>query len=95
MNTKLAATILGRVGHVDALGCVSDFVDHPNPAFRKSRCVEVGIVFEHRFAFAYWLKCKQKLQYDVRTRIAIDDETFRPPDLVSWIGTTTAELIVT
>jgi hypothetical protein len=69
-----------QIGHVDPPGCVSDFIEHPNPQHRQHEAVEVGFVMEHRFAFYYWIKCKTKLQ---RNR-EIDDEQFMPPDLVTW-----------
>lgn len=84
MNKKLAIKLLNRIGQVNPPGCESDFVDHPNPRYRNQQCIEVGFVMEHRFAFYYWLKCKQKLRQDRRTNDLIADESFTPPDLVTW-----------
>lgn len=52
--------------------------------FRNQRSVEIGFVVEHRFAFAYWINCKQNLIYNLRTRKMTPDKKFQPPDLVSW-----------
>lgn len=84
MNIDFATRILKRIGHIDPPGCVSEFVDHPNPPYRNKRSVEVGFVMEHRFAFYYWINCKQELQRDRRTNGMIDDDQFTPPDLVTW-----------
>lgn len=84
MNSELVVSLLKNIGHVDPPGCVSEFVEHPNPSYRNRQSVEVGFVIEHRFAFYYWIKCKQKLQRDRRTSKMIDDEQFMPPDLVTW-----------
>ena len=43
----------------------------------------VSIVMEHRFAFFYWIKCKQELMYDRNTRTRINDDLFTPPDLIT------------
>lgn len=84
MNNELVVTLMNRLGSIDPPGCLSEFVEHPFPPYRKSHCVEVGFVLEHRFAFYYWIKCKQKLQLDRRTNERTDDEAFMPPDLVTW-----------
>jgi hypothetical protein len=84
MNNELVVTLMNRLGSIDPPGCLSEFVEHPFPPYRKSHCVEVGFVLEHRFAFYYWIKCKQKLQLDRRTNARTDDEGFMPPDLVTW-----------
>ncbi len=84
MNQDLVQTLTARIGHVNPPGGESDFVDHPNPAYHNKQSVEVGFVIEHRFAFYYWLKCKQKLRRSRRTKELIADELFMPPDLVSW-----------
>lgn len=84
MNNDLVVTLMNRIGHINPPGCESDFVDHPNPAYHNKQCVEVGFVMEHRFAFYYWIKCKQQLRRDRRTSELIDDELFTPPDLVTW-----------
>lgn len=84
MNSELVATLLNRIGRINPPGCISDFVEHPNPAHRNRECVEVGFVLEHRFAFYYWLKCKQKLRQDRRSRGIIEDDQFMPPDLITW-----------
>ena len=41
-------------------------------------------MIEHRIAFYYWIKCKQRLMYDSRTRTRWADGEFRPPDLITW-----------
>jgi hypothetical protein len=84
MNNDVAISLLERIGHVDPPGCVSEWVEHPFPPNRQRDAVEVGFVMEHRFAFYYWIKCKQKCQRDRRTSKMIDDKDFRPPDLVTW-----------
>ncbi|HEY4262489.1 MAG TPA: hypothetical protein VGM98_20170 [Schlesneria sp.] len=83
MNIKFATTLLKRIGHIDPPGCLSDFLEHPDPQYRNTRSVEVGFVLEHRFAFYYWIKCKQELQRR-RTNPNVSDEQFTPPDLVTW-----------
>jgi hypothetical protein len=84
MNRTLLSSLAEKIGHIAPPGCVSCFVEHPNPLYRKRDCVEIGFVLEHRFAFNYWIKSKQNLMYDVRTRIRIADDDFQPPDLVTW-----------
>jgi hypothetical protein len=60
-------------------GTVETFVDHPAEWWHNKRAVSIGIVMEHRFAFYFWLKCKQNLL----RRSGSTDENFCPPDLVS------------
>ncbi len=84
MNSELIVSLLENLGSIDPPGCVSEFVEHPYPPSRKSQCVEVGFVMEHRFAFHYWIKCKQKLQRHRHTSEPIEDAHFTPPDLVTW-----------
>jgi hypothetical protein len=84
MNNELVRLLMQDIRYIDPPGCVSEFVDHPFPPYRNHRCVEVGFVIEHRFAFCYWIKCKQKLQQKQRISSALDDEHFMPPDLVTW-----------
>jgi hypothetical protein len=84
MNNGLVASLIDNLGSVDPPGCVSDFLEHPFPPYRNQQAVEVGFVIEHRFAFYYWIKCKQKLQRNQRTGQMSDDMGFVPPDLVTW-----------
>lgn len=84
MNKKFALELLKRMGRIDPPGCISAFVDHPNPAYSNKRGVEVGFFIEHRFAFYYWIKCKQELCQRGSTQKSFDDKSFRPPDLVTW-----------
>lgn len=84
MNTALLVSLMEKVGHVDPPGCVSVCVDHPNELYRQHEAVEIGFVIEHRFAFLYWIKCKQKLQHERRTGGKIEDDQFTAPDLVTW-----------
>ncbi len=84
MNNELLNSLMNRVGCIDPPGCLSGFVEHPFVPYRKSVGVEVGFVIEHRFAFYYWIKCKQMLQQGWRTGQQVDDEGFTPPDLVTW-----------
>lgn len=58
--------------------CVNDFLPHPR--YGESKCVEIGIVQEHRFAFCFWIKNKIK-QLRLKRQT---DEYFVPPDLVTW-----------
>lgn len=58
--------------------CVNAFLPHPR--YGESKCVEIGIVQEHRFAFCFWIKNKIKQMRLQRT----SDEDFVPPDLVTW-----------
>ncbi|MBE3046905.1 hypothetical protein IMZ48_31125 [Candidatus Bathyarchaeota archaeon] len=82
INLSLARDILGRVHrHLDPAGGCMTFVPHPARGDRKA--VLVGIVFEHRFAFYYWIKCKQELRWDRHVRQRIPDRDFVPPDLVT------------
>jgi hypothetical protein len=58
--------------------CVNTFLPHPQ--YGESKCVEIGIVQEHRFAFCFWIKNKIKQMRLQR----LSDENFLPPDLVTW-----------
>ena len=80
MNSKLAASLMKNIGGVDPPGCLTEFVEHPNPRHRRREAVTVGIVMEHRFAFHYWVKCKEEL----RSTSGCDERQFRSPDLISW-----------
>jgi hypothetical protein len=84
VNNDLIVALLNRVRSMDPPGCASDFVELPFPPYRKRQAVEVGIMIEHRFAFYYWLKCKQMLQKNRYTNERVEDEVFVPPDLVTW-----------
>lgn len=84
MNNKLVISLMEKPRRVYPPGCVTEWVEHPYPPNRRREAVEVGFVMEHRFAFYYWINCKQKLQRDRRTNEMIDDERFMPPDLVTW-----------
>ena len=84
MNSELVVSLMDKLGNIDPPGCLSEFVEHPFPPNRKRHCVELGFVMEHRFAFYYWIKSKQKLLRDRHTNGLIDDEQFTPPDLVTW-----------
>ncbi|MCX5674495.1 MAG: hypothetical protein NTX87_05760 [Planctomycetota bacterium] len=82
INLSLAHDVLRRVHrYLDPPGGCQTFIDHPMPSNRKA--VTVGIVLEHRFAFYYWIKCKQDLRYDSSTHRWIPDQEFVPPDLVT------------
>jgi hypothetical protein len=83
-NDELVRKLMKRIGHINPPGCESVYVDHPNLAYHKNRCVEVGFVIEHRFAFYYWVKCKQRLRKNNSGGAPIDDPSFSPPDLVTW-----------
>lgn len=84
MNLSLARDILKRIqGVLDPPGCCSDLVEHPAPWMAKRMAIEVGVVIEHRFAFYYWLQTKKKLQYDRHFRAWIEEQDFRPPDLLT------------
>jgi len=84
MNIDFATRILKRIGHIDPPGCCGTFLEHPFPPYRDKRAVEIGFVIEHRFAFYYWLKCKQKMMTDRRSKSRPSDEEFCPPDLITW-----------
>lgn len=84
MNQSFVRDILKRNRVKEPPGCISRFVDHPFPGYRHIAAVPVGIVIEHRFAFYYWIKCKQTLMYDKRTRTRWEDDAFQPPDLISF-----------
>ena len=53
--------------HVNPPGCYSDYLETPYPVYRDGRkgAIEVGMFYEHRFAFYYWMKWRRKkcLQY--------------------------------
>ncbi len=83
-NDELIRKLIKRVGNVNPPGCESTYVDHPNLAGHNKRCVEVGFVIEHRFAFYYWVKSKQRLLGNNNGSDPIDDQSFSPPDLVTW-----------
>lgn len=70
--------LLNMAGRVPPPGCTSTFVPHPYLGERGS--VEVAFMFEHRFAFTYWLKW----MYDERRKLGLDHDTYRPPDLITW-----------
>ncbi|MEN6458205.1 MAG: hypothetical protein ABFC63_04690 [Thermoguttaceae bacterium] len=84
MNSELIVSLMEDIGSVEPPGCVNEYIEHPNPLYQHKECVEVGFMMEHRFAFHYWIKCKQTLQKDRHTKELIDDERFMPPDLVTW-----------
>ncbi len=84
MNRSFVLDILKRMPKVDPPGCCGTFVDHPFPPYRDRQSVEIGFVIEHRFAFHFWIKCKQRLMYDSRTRSRLADDEFSPPDLITW-----------
>jgi len=84
INIKLANRLLKSIGEIDPPGCCSDDLEHPSPSLRKKRLVEIGFVIEHRFAFYYWLRCKQKMMVEERSRSRSADKNFRPPDLITW-----------
>ena len=83
MNISLACDLLKRIRCFEPPGCCSTVVEHPFPGYRNRECVSVGISIEHRFAFFYWLQCKQKLLYDRTTRTRWRDDEFTPPDLIT------------
>ncbi len=84
MNEEFVNRILGRVKPVAPLGCCSSLLEPPCPSRRRHECVEIGFVVEHRFAFHYWIKAKQRLMYDTSRGIRKTDEEFQPPDLITW-----------
>jgi hypothetical protein len=84
MNIDFAAKLLKRVGKIDPPGCCNTYLEHPALPLRKRRCVELGFVMEHRFAFYYWLKCKRSMMNDPRTKLRSTDRDFSPPDLITW-----------
>ena len=84
MNFNFAKGLLKNADQIDPPGCVSTIVEHPNPLQCGKHPVEVGFVMEHRFAFFYWIKCKQELQRGRPSSLVSDDKQFTPPDLVTW-----------
>jgi hypothetical protein len=60
MNTKLMSSILNAMNvPLDPPGCTGGFIDHPTD---HRRAVEIGVVFQHRFAFHYWLRWRAQEQ---------------------------------
>ncbi len=54
MNTELIASMLANMRHpIDPPGCQSGLIEHPSG---RNEVVEVGIFFQHRFAFYFWLR---------------------------------------
>lgn len=84
MNSAFASRILTYIRSSRPEGSCDAFLSHPRRDYRDRFCVPLGVVMEHRFAFAYWIKFKQQLMYDVRTHKARSDEQFTPPDLISF-----------
>ena len=81
INPLLVEKLTARgMGDLNPVGCTSTFVDHPNVQLRRRNCIELAFVFEHRFAFSYWIKWKQE-QLD---RQKVVDRDFQAPDLVTW-----------
>ena len=84
MNLDFAAHFLKYAHSSEPAGSCSTLVGHPDPALRNRRAIPIGIVMEHRFAFAHWVNCKQSLLEKARRNIEVSDEEFSPPDLVSF-----------
>lgn len=84
MNIKFAAHFLKYARSLRPPGSCGAFLEHPVPASRRELAVPVGIVTEHRFAFAHWIHCKQLLMYDKRAKRRLRDDQFNPPDLISF-----------
>ncbi len=64
-------------------GCCLDFIEHPLPWERRSRCVQVGVVLEHRYAFWLWLRVKTDLSCRNASGKQTPDRDYRPPDLLT------------
>src|ERR1043166_8491903 len=84
MNLDFAVHFLKYAKSLEPPGSCSTYVEHPVPGYRDNLSVPIGIVLEHRFAFAHWIKCKQSLMYKARTAKPSSDEEFVPPDLISF-----------
>ena len=62
-------------------GCYSDYHETPYPIHRNGDqgSVEVGVFLEHRFAFYYWMKWRNKQCFENNR----EPRSFRSPHLVS------------
>ncbi len=87
MNLSLAHDVLKRNrsrGVLTPPGCCLVLAEHPAPRERDRRCVPVGVVLEHRYAFWLWLRVKKEmLSYDRVSGQRTADRDFRPPDLLT------------
>jgi hypothetical protein len=70
--------------YIDPPGCYSDSLEtpYPSPIYSDGRkgCIEVGVFYEHRFAFYYWMKWRKEKSLGQRVRNFAD---FVAPNLVT------------
>lgn len=66
---------------IDPPGCYSAYIDTPYPVYRDGRkgAIEVGVFYEHRFAFYYWMKWRRKRCLDNKEKL----HSFEAPHLVT------------
>lgn len=69
---------MNMAGNIPPPGCTSTFVPHPYLGDRGS--LEAAFMFEHRFAFTYWLKWME----EDRRKIGLDHGAYKPPDLITF-----------
>lgn len=67
--------------HINPPGCYSNFLKTPYPVDNDSNkgSIEVGVFYEHRFAFYYWMKWRMKRCLEYKEEL----HSFKAPNLVT------------